>query len=166
MVNNIKRCRYTIYKYSINQDECVVVDLESESKDETDGKEDVGNISMDLSMDLSIDLSIDLLNEFEKNGQILDSIFREFQQTDLSLPSDDEMSATDDEDPEDKITWLETLSNEDILEIENSIYDMIGEYMHDEIESMSSAHFDETMISDITEMLQNQLIELHLSEEK
>ena len=135
-----------------NNDSLIELDSESESD-----SEDIINEK---------DISIDLLNEFEKNGQILDSIFLEFQQSDLSIP----LEESDNEDPseaeEEQIPWLDTLSNEDLIEIENSIYYMIGEYMHDEIESLSSAHFNETMVSDIAEMLQNQLVELQLSEEK
>ena len=118
--------------------------------------------------DIYIETTNLLLKEFEKNEKILDSIFIEFQSNsinDINTEEIKEVEDIDESEPE-KEPWLETLSNDDIIEIEILTYDLIGEYIHNEIGNMSNPHFNETMVSDISELLQNQLLELQLSKEE
>lgn len=108
-----------------------------------------------------------LLKEFEKNEKILESIFIEFQSNSINDIITEEINETEEADESEceKEPWLETLSSEDIIEIEILTDYLICEYIHNEIGNMSNPYFNETMVSEISELLQTQLLELQLSKE-
>ena len=132
--------------------------------------EEKDNISENKDMEEESNLYAEttdlLLKEFEKNEKILDSIFIEFQSpTNNNTIEDSEETLDIEDDIPEKEPWLETISNEDMIEIEILTYDLIGEYIYNEIGNMSCPSFNENMVSAISEMLQNQLIELQLSKD-
>lgn len=53
--------------------------------------------------------------------------------------------------------WTDTLSEEDIIETENLIYELIGDYLNTELEFMYSPYFNDKMVSDITDIVEEQL---------
>ena len=62
--------------------------------------------------------------------------------------------------------WFETLSDEDIIEIENMTYEFIGEYIQNEIHTMSSPHFHDNMKQSIFLLIEQQLIESQIYSKK
>lgn len=63
-----------------------------------------------------------------------------------------------------KSVWIESLSMNDLLEIEHMTMDLIGDYLQNDIQSMSSPHFHDNLKHDITLLVEEQLTELHIFE--
>ena len=65
-----------------------------------------------------------------------------------------------------KQPWIHSLHQEDWIDIEINIYEWIGEYMENNILCMPDPSFHENMKSDITELVELQILESKLCEEK
>jgi len=63
------------------------------------------------------------------------------------------------------VGWTETLQEEDTIEIENTVFEMIDDYLQNEIHSMSSPHFHDNMKREITSLLYENLYDIHFSEQ-
>ena len=59
-------------------------------------------------------------------------------------------------------TWLESISIEDTIEIENMVYEFIGDYLNNEIHTMSSPYFHDNMKHSIFLLLEEQLLNLNI----
>lgn len=62
----------------------------------------------------------------------------------------------------DYVDWFETLSDEDIIEIEDITYEFIGDYIINEIHTMSSPYFHENMKKSIFLLLEELLLETQI----
>jgi putative phage-type endonuclease len=62
-------------------------------------------------------------------------------------------------------SWRECLLEEDMIDIENSVFEMIDEYLQNEISTMSSPQFHANMKREITSLLYESLYDVHFSEQ-
>jgi hypothetical protein len=62
-------------------------------------------------------------------------------------------------------SWRECLLEEDMIDIENSVFEMIDEYLQNEISTMSSPQFHANMKREITFLLYESLYDVHFSEQ-
>ena len=62
-------------------------------------------------------------------------------------------------------TWTESLQEEDIIDIENTVIELIDDYMQNEIHTMSSPHFHKNLKREITSILYESLYNIHFSEQ-
>jgi len=62
-------------------------------------------------------------------------------------------------------TWTESLLEEDIIDIENTVIELIDDYMQNEIHTMSSPHFHKNLKREITSILYESLYDIHFSEQ-
>jgi putative phage-type endonuclease len=66
----------------------------------------------------------------------------------------------------DENEWLESLSFEDMIEIENMTYEFIGDYIHNEIHTMSSPHFHDNLKHSVFLLIEEQLLESQIYSKK
>jgi putative phage-type endonuclease len=76
--------------------------------------------------------------------------------------NDDDDATTDTENENQPNQWIASLSIDQIIEIENHIYEMIDDYIQTEIHTMSAPKFHENMIADISILLHPMLVESNL----
>jgi putative phage-type endonuclease len=76
-------------------------------------------------------------------------------------------SGSDDDNNDSSSTqlWISNLSENEIFEVENSVYEMIGDYIQNEIGIMSLPNFHELMKTEITEFLFENLTDSKLCKE-
>lgn len=53
--------------------------------------------------------------------------------------------------------WMDSMSEEDIVDLEYTVIDMLNDYIESELESMYMGTFEENMLKDVTEVVWNQL---------
>ena len=78
---------------------------------------------------------------------------------------EEEEEEEEEEKEEDIVPWINTLSENELSEVESSIHEYIGEYIQNEIGTLSSPQFHEQMKTDITELLFENLKDAHLCDE-
>jgi len=84
----------------------------------------------------------------------------------LDNPSDDESDSYKSYESVDEFkTWIESLQEEDIIDIENTVIELIDEYMQNEIRAMSSPYFHNNLKREITYILYESLYNIHFSEQ-
>jgi len=84
----------------------------------------------------------------------------------LDIPSDDESESHGSHESVDEFkTWTESLLEEDIIDIENTVIELIDDYMQNEIHTMSSPHFHKNLKREITSILYESLYNIHFSEQ-
>ena len=59
-----------------------------------------------------------------------------------------------------KTDWIESLSLHDIIEIENMTFEILEEYLNNEIKQMSCPYFHDILNNDIMLIMEEQLLEL------
>jgi putative phage-type endonuclease len=104
-------------------------------------------------------------NEHSENN---DSSDESENNTELALdnPSDDESESHESHESVDEFkTWTESLQEEDIIDIENTVIELIDDYMQNEIHTMSSLHFHKNLKREITYILYELLYNIHFSEQ-
>jgi len=62
--------------------------------------------------------------------------------------------------------WINTLSENEFLELENSVYEMVGDYIQNEIGMMSLPNFHELLKTEITDLLFENLTDSNLCKEE
>jgi putative phage-type endonuclease len=62
--------------------------------------------------------------------------------------------------------WKEQLSEEELMDLEEMVMEWIDEYLQNEVLSMSSPHFQEQMVKEISVLLKEQLIQMQMIQGK
>jgi putative phage-type endonuclease len=108
-------------------------------------------------MDIGNEVSV---CDFEDKGDVFDEIELSFN---MALNSDDDIDNNDNDagsvsaTTEGDSSWVDLMSEEDIVDLEYTVIDMLNDYMETELESMYMATFVENMLKDVAELVCNQL---------
>jgi hypothetical protein len=101
----------------------------------------------------------------KEEDQLLEKIQNSLYNSSIDEHEEEEENEEEEEKGQED-AWINTLSENELSEVESSIHEFIGEYIQNEIGTLSSPQFHERMKTDITELLFENLKDAHLCNEE